>query len=43
MVCHNCEAKAKRHGRDRKGLQRFRCTPCNRTFTEYQDKPLVAT
>ncbi len=40
MVCHNCEAKAKRHGKDRKGLQRFRCNPCSRTFTEYQEKPL---
>jgi transposase-like protein len=40
MVCHCCEALAKKHGRDRKGLQRFRCVPCNRTFTEYHDKPL---
>lgn len=40
MVCHHCEALAKKHGKDRKGLQRFRCAPCNRTFTEYQDKPL---
>jgi transposase-like protein/IS1 family transposase len=40
MVCHNCEALAKKHGRDRKGLQRYKCSPCNRTFTEYQDKPL---
>src|SRR5258708_24319258 len=40
MVCHHGEALAKKHGKDRKGLQRFRCTPCNRTFTEYQEKPL---
>ena len=40
MVCHNCEALARKHGRDRKGLQRFKCSPCNRTFTEYQEKPL---
>lgn len=40
MVCHNCEAKAKKHGKDRKGLQRFRCVPCSRTFTEHQEKPL---
>lgn len=40
MVCHHCEALAKKHGKDRKGLQRFRCIPCNRTFTEYQEKPL---
>ena len=40
MVCHNCEAKAKKHGKDRKGNQRYKCTPCNRTFCEYQEKPL---
>ncbi|HLA94799.1 MAG TPA: IS1 family transposase [Pyrinomonadaceae bacterium] len=40
MVCHNCEANAKKNGKDKKGSQRFRCVPCNRTFTEYQDKPL---
>lgn len=40
MVCHNCEAKAKKHGKDRKGNQRYRCNPCNRTFCEYQEKPL---
>ncbi len=40
MVCHHCEQIAKKHGKDRKGIQRFRCTPCNRTFTEYQDEPL---
>ncbi len=40
MVCHNCEALAKKNGKDKKGSQRFRCVPCNRTFTEYQEKPL---
>ncbi len=40
MVCHNCEEKAKKHGKDRKGSQRFRCVPCNRTFTEGKEKPL---
>lgn len=40
MTCHNCEALAKKNGKDKKGSQRFRCVPCNRTFTEYQDKPL---
>lgn len=32
MVCHNCEALASKHGRDCKGNQRFKCSPCNRTF-----------
>jgi transposase-like protein/IS1 family transposase len=40
MTCHNCEAKAKRHGKDRKGVQRYRCNTCQKTFTEYQEKPL---
>lgn len=40
MVCHHCEALAKKYGRDRKGNQRFRCAPCNRTFTAPQEKPL---
>ena len=40
MVCHNCEAKAKKHGKDRKGNQRYRCNTCIRTFIESQEKPL---
>jgi transposase-like protein/IS1 family transposase len=40
MVCHNCQMKAKKFGRDRKGNQRYRCARCSKTFQEAQDKPL---
>jgi transposase-like protein len=28
MVCHNCQVEAKKHGKDRKGNQRFCCEFC---------------
>src|ERR1051325_5963595 len=40
MTCHNCQNTAQRHGKDRKGNQRFRCLTCNRSFTEPKEKPL---
>jgi transposase-like protein/IS1 family transposase len=40
MVCHNCDLKAKRFGKDRKGTQRYRCNGCRKTFSELQDRPL---
>lgn len=40
MVCHNCELQTKKFGKDRKGIQRYRCTGCKKTFSEYQDRPL---
>jgi len=40
MVCHNCQLKAKRFGKDRKGTQRYRCNGCKKTFSELQDRPL---
>jgi transposase-like protein len=40
MTCHNCQIKAKKFGRDRKGNQRFRCLSCRKTFQEPKDKPL---
>lgn len=40
MVCHNCEHLAKKHGKDRKGNQRYRCNTCQKTFIEAQEKPL---
>ncbi len=40
MVCHNCDGEAKRHGKDRKGNQRFRCRQCNRTFSEDRPRPI---
>lgn len=40
MVCHNCRLKAKKHGKDRKGNQRWLCRPCKRTFAEPCERPL---
>jgi transposase-like protein len=40
MVCHNCQLQAKKFGKDRKGVQRFRCNGCKKTFSELQDRPL---
>ncbi|HYY43067.1 MAG TPA: hypothetical protein VE775_10070, partial [Pyrinomonadaceae bacterium] len=40
MVCHNCQLKAKKFGKDRKGNQRYRCLSCRKTFQEQQEKPL---
>lgn len=40
MVCHNCRTECKRHGRDRKGNQRFQCRQCSKTFLETREKPL---
>jgi len=40
MTCHNCEAKAKKNGKDRKGNQRYKCLTCIKTFIETQEKPL---
>src|SRR5947207_455342 len=40
MTCHNCQLKAKKFGKDRKGNRRYRCAGCRKTFQEQQDKPL---
>jgi transposase-like protein/IS1 family transposase len=40
MVCHDCQLRAKKHGKDRNGYQRWRCRPCTRTWTERGDKLL---
>ena len=40
MVCHNCQIEAKKHGKDRKGNQRYRCHTCSKTFIESIEKPL---
>ena len=40
MTCHNCQNAAKKHGKAKNGLHRFRCTPCNRTFCEDHVRPL---
>ncbi len=40
MTCHNCQIKAKKFGKDRKGNQRYRCNKCSKTFQEYREKLL---
>jgi transposase-like protein/IS1 family transposase len=40
VTCHSCRIECKRHGRDRKGSQRFKCRQCSKTFLEPQEKPL---
>jgi len=39
MTCHNCRIEAKRFGKHRNGLQRFRCMTCGKTYTEPHEKP----
>lgn len=34
MTCSNCCTASKRFGKDRKGIQRYRCPKCGRTATE---------
>lgn len=40
MNCPNCNSLPKKHGKDRKGNQRFRCLACGKTYVEAKDKPL---
>jgi transposase-like protein/IS1 family transposase len=40
MVCHNCKVEARKHGKDRKGNQRYYCQSCSKSFIEATDKPL---
>lgn len=40
MRCPHCSNTAIRWGRDRKGAQRWRCKPCNKTFGEPAERPL---
>jgi transposase-like protein/IS1 family transposase len=40
VTCHNCRIECKRHGRDRRGNQRYQCRQCSKTFLEAQEKPL---
>jgi transposase-like protein/IS1 family transposase len=40
MTCHNCRSECQKHGKDRKGNQRFKCAACSKTFLEPRDKPL---
>jgi transposase-like protein/IS1 family transposase len=32
VTCHNCKIEAKKSGKDRKGIQRYRCNQCKRRF-----------
>src|ERR1039458_7022100 len=38
MICPGCGNAAKRFGRHRNGLQRFRCLSCKKTFTESHER-----
>src|ERR1039458_1101887 len=38
MICPGCGNAAKRFGRHRNGLQRFRCLSCRKTFTESHER-----
>jgi transposase-like protein/IS1 family transposase len=40
VTCHSCRIECKRHGRDRKGNQRFKCRQCSKTFLEPRENPL---
>src|SRR5206468_1769003 len=40
MNCPTCNTTAKKFGKDRSGLQRFRCLACKRTFLEPHKRPL---
>ncbi len=40
MDCPSCHLPGKRFGRHRNGLQRFRCKPCRKTYTEEHKRPL---
>jgi transposase-like protein/IS1 family transposase len=40
MTCPTCNTPAKKFGKDRNGLQRFRCRTCKKTFLEPHKRPL---
>lgn len=40
MNCPKCSTTAKKFGKDRNGLQRFRCPRCKKTFLEPHETPL---
>lgn len=40
MLCQACQTPAKRHGTDRKGIQRYRCRTCRKTFSERSERPI---
>jgi transposase-like protein/IS1 family transposase len=40
VTCHSGRIECKRHGRDRKGNQRYQCRQCSKPFLEPTEKPL---
>jgi transposase-like protein/IS1 family transposase len=42
MACPACQIECKRHGRDRKGNQRYQCPECSKTFVGARNKDLGA-
>ena len=40
MTCHNCKIEAVKAGKDRKGIQRFKCQQCKRRFQEERERLL---
>ncbi len=40
MVCHNCQARMQKYGKNRQGHQRYHCLACSRTFIEAQERLL---
>lgn len=40
MNCPTCQTESRKHGKNRKGNQRYYCPACSRAFIEAQDKPL---
>jgi transposase-like protein/IS1 family transposase len=40
MTCHSCRIQCQKHGKDRKGHQRYKCQQCSKTFLEPREKPL---
>src|SRR5271157_311381 len=40
MNCPTCNTTARKFGKDRNGLQRFRCPSCKKTFLELHQRPL---
>lgn len=40
MNCETCNKSAQKYGKDRHGIQRYRCLSCKASFLEPQDRPL---
>jgi transposase-like protein/IS1 family transposase len=40
VTCHNCRIEARKFGKHRNGLQRFKCQQCRKTFPEPHERPL---